>query len=60
MEQDLDIEGLKHKCSDGHIKWTAHVLARMHERNIKPADVENCIKHGNIIEQYPQAYPYPA
>jgi hypothetical protein len=32
----------------------------MQERNIEPTDIINCIGKGAIIEQYPQAFPYPA
>ena len=56
----LDLEALRNKCDAGHIKWTVHILEKMQERNIEPTDVINCIKTGRIIEQYPQAYPYPA
>ena len=57
---DLDIEKIRQTCADGRIKWTAHTLERMQERGIEPTDVINCVKNGKIIEQYPQAYPYPA
>lgn len=33
---------------------------RLRERGIKRADVIACIQNGEIIEQYPEAYPYPA
>lgn len=60
MDGELDIEILRQKCAAGHIKWASHILERMQERNIGPIDVANCIYYGRIIEQYPQAYPYPA
>jgi len=60
MGNELDIEILKQACSSGMIKWTTHTLMRMQERNIEPTDVIRCIESGIIIEQYPQAYPYPA
>ena len=60
MDLDLDIVALRQKCSNGQIKWSTHALARMQERGIEPTDVINCIDNGKIIEQYPQAYPYPA
>ena len=56
----MDIELIKQVCDDGSIVWTAHILERMQERNTEPSDVIQCIKYGKIIEQYPQAYPYPA
>ena len=60
MDDMLDIETLKQECDAGRIKWTVHILEKMLERNIGPTDVINCIRTGRIIEQYPQAYPYPA
>lgn len=30
------------------------------ERGIKRADVKNCIKNGEIIEEYPNDYPKPS
>ena len=57
---DLSIELLRQECIAGNIKWTTHILERMQERNIEPTDVINCISNGKIIEQYPNAYPYPA
>ena len=57
---ELDIRLLQHECVAGRIKWTTHILERMQERNISPTDVIQCIVSGTIIEQYPQAYPYPA
>ena len=44
----------------GELLWTEHVSMQMRERKIKRADVLDCIKNGEIIEQYPNAYPYPA
>ena len=60
MSDFLDIELLSRECSEGHIKWTAHILEKMQERYIEPSDVIYCISNGKIIEHYPQAYPYPA
>ena len=57
---ELSTTKLCQECLEGHIKWTAHTLERMQERDIEPSDVVNCITNGKIIEQYPQAYPYPA
>jgi hypothetical protein len=32
----------------------------MQERDIERIDIIDCIMNGKIIEQYPDAYPYPA
>jgi hypothetical protein len=42
------------------IKWSAHCLERMQERDISRADVKNCIMHGEIIEDYPDDFPHPS
>lgn len=44
----------------GKIKWTAHGLERMQERNIRRQDVKCCIMSGEIIEEYPDDYPHPS
>ena len=60
MNNELDINILRQLCAAGHIKWTSHIFERMQEHNIEPTDIINCVNTGKIIEQYPQAYPYPA
>ena len=56
----MTIAEIAAECAAGNIKWTAHALERMQERNIEPSDIITCINNGKIIEQYPEAYPYPA
>ncbi len=36
----IDIELIKALCADGKIKWTAHVLARLQQRNILTQDIQ--------------------
>ena len=56
----MTIAEIADKCDAGKIKWTAHALERIEERGIERTDIISCIKNGKIIEQYPEAYPYPA
>ena len=56
----MDIELLKSLVTQRKIKWTAHVAARIQERDISREDVLNCIKTGEIIEEYPEDYPNPS
>ena len=42
------------------IKWTAHCLEKMGERDISIRDVEYCLTHGEQIEDYPDDYPFPS
>ena len=47
-------------CSEGKIIWTEHVEKRMMQRNITRKDVKSCIQNGEIIEDYPDDYPFPS
>ena len=42
------------------IKWSVHCFERMQELDISRADVKNCILNGEIIEDYPNDFPYPS
>lgn len=44
----------------GNIRWTSHSLERMGERDVSIEDVKRCIATGEIIEEYPDDYPYPS
>ncbi|HOV40185.1 MAG TPA: DUF4258 domain-containing protein [Oscillospiraceae bacterium] len=57
---EITIEFLRTLCKNKAIRWTTHALARMQERGINPSDVKNCILSGEIIEQYPNDFPYPS
>lgn len=56
----MDIARLKELIKQSQIKWSAHCLARMQERDIGRNDVKNCIMDGEIIEDYPTDYPHPS
>lgn len=56
----MNIEDLRILCKDDTIQVTLHVLQRFRERNIKLNDIKNCIMYGEIIENYPNDYPYPS
>lgn len=43
-----------------NIIWREHILIRMRQRNITISDVLNCVKTGEIIEEYLNDYPYPS
>lgn len=59
MEQ-VNLQALQKLCVDRQILWRDHALQRMRERNIKRADIINCICTGEIIEHYPEDYPVPS
>ena len=57
---NISMSDLQAMLSAGQTVWTEHLSLRMRERGIKRADVIACIQNGEIIEQYPDAYPNPA
>ncbi|MCL2048484.1 MAG: DUF4258 domain-containing protein [Defluviitaleaceae bacterium] len=60
MLDKINIHDLQLLLSVDKDVWTEHSMLRLRERSIKRADVVACIMNGEIIEQYPSAYPHPA
>ena len=56
----MNLEIYQQLCAESKILWTQHCLQRMQERDISRADVKNGIATGEIIEDYPDDYPYPS
>ena len=56
----LKIEELRKLCNDETIQMTSHVIQRCRERRIKYEDIKYCIMNGEIIENYPNDYPFPS
>jgi len=56
----LCIDVIKSLNNDDLIVLTDHLLTRMRQRNIRLNDIKNAINNGNIIEQYPDDYPFPS
>lgn len=56
----MRIENIQYYCLQAKIKWYKHALERMQERDISREDVKNCIMQGEIIEDYPDDFPYPS
>lgn len=40
--------------------YRTHAIERMFQRDVNEADVEYVVKNGEIIENYPDDYPYPS
>jgi hypothetical protein len=55
----MGIDLVKDLYASKRIKWSVHCVERLQERDISIDDVENCIKFGEIIEDYPDDFPYP-
>ena len=56
----MNIEQMRMLCKDETIQMTGHVFKRCRERNIKLDDIKRCIMYGEIIEDYPNDFPYPS
>lgn len=56
----MDILFIRKLLSEGKLKWTTHSLERLGERDISILDVKSCIMSGEIIEEYPFAFPCPS
>ena len=57
---DVKLSQIRKLVSTEKIIWTEHVAMRIRERGIKRADLIECIKNGEIIEQYPDDKPFPS
>jgi len=56
----IEIENLRKYFSEDKIFATAHAAERFRQRKINIKDIRNAINSGEIIEQYPEDYPYPS
>ncbi|KFN38614.1 MAG: hypothetical protein JU82_10845 [Sulfuricurvum sp. MLSB] len=43
-----------------HFIYRTHAIERMFQRDVNEEDVEHVVKNGEIIESYPDDYPYPS
>lgn len=56
----INLDHLQALCRAGNIIWSDHVIKRLFQRNISRDSVKSCIMSGEIIEEYPDDYPYPS
>ena len=56
----IDIERLRLYYENDLVFVTAHATDRFRQRGIKTRDIRHAVQTGEIIEQYPDAYPYPS
>ena len=56
----LNIKDIRHCCSNDTIVLTDHLLTRIRQRHIRIENIKNAILNGEIIEQYPNDYPFPS
>ena len=55
-----DLERIKNLCENEKLRWTMHIMIRLLQRGISLDDVICAVKNGEIIENYPDDYPYPS
>ncbi len=56
----MEIQDILNLCTDDTIEITIHALIRCHNRGIEYSDIVSAIQRGEIIEDYPDDYPYPS
>ena len=56
----MDLQLIKTLCADEKLRWTNHIFLRLVQRDISMEDVQNAILSGEIIEDYPDYYPFPS
>lgn len=56
----MDIYQLRKLCAEKPFIMTRHAEARRRQRGILISDIKAAIMTGEIIEDYPDSYPYPA
>lgn len=54
----IKIERLQEYYMQNRIIISVHAQERLRQRGIKQKDIKNCIMTGEIIEQYPEDFPF--
>ena len=56
----IDIKQLQAYYEADRVFITAHAAERFRQRGIHIKDIRHAVMTGEIIEQYPEDYPYPS
>lgn len=56
----MDINIIKKLCENKKLRWTNHIFMRLVQRGISMDEVTEVLLNGEIIENYPDDYPYPS
>ncbi len=59
-EHVIDIDNLRKYYAEDSVLISEHAAMRFRERGIKARDIRASINNGEIIEQYPEDFPYPS
>lgn len=54
----IDIDNLREYYKQEKVVITIHAQERLRQRGIRAKDVRNCVMTGEIIEQYPDDFPF--
>lgn len=57
---EINILEMRKLCTPQNIRITLHAAKRLEQRGILLSDAISCVMNGEIIEQYPDDYPYPS
>lgn len=58
--EELSLRDLQKICRLENMEITIHAAKRLEQRGISVDDLISCIQTGEIIEQYPDDYPFPS
>ena len=56
----IEIHNLQKYFLEDKVFVSEHAAERFRQRGIRIADIRNAVNVGEIIEQYPNDYPYPS
>ena len=56
----IKIDNLRKYYMQDRIIISLHAQERLRQRGIKQKDIKNCVMTGEIIEQYPDDFPFPS
>ena len=56
----INLKTIQNYLKDEAVYVTEHAANRMKERRITTKDITQCIRSGEIIEQYPDDFPAPS
>lgn len=56
----IDINNIKKYFENDDVLVSDHAAMRFNQRGIKIKEIRSAVDNGEIIEQYPEDYPYPS
>ena len=56
----MDINTIKRLCKAEAMRWSNHIMHRLHQRKVSMDDVISAVMNSELIEEYLDDYPYPS